>query len=291
LNHYDTFTRRDIIAGAALTAALAAAGPARAHGAPAGSVKTIDPAVDRWRGLKASVASYTLRTMPLDRAIQAIRRVGLHYVSIKDSHCPLDSSAEARKEVVEKFKAAGITPLSCGVVSMRNDEGEIRKAFEYARDLGLPTIVASPDPGALPILDRMTAEFNIRIAIHNHGPEDRKFPSPNEVWKAVQGHDPRVGLCIDVGHTARAGVDPSACMRRYRDRLFDCHFKDISAISQRGNTVEGGRGVLDMRAMLQALLDIRYAGLLSFEYEKDAMDPIPGLAETIGYSKGLLAGR
>jgi sugar phosphate isomerase/epimerase len=137
----------------------------------------------------------------------------------------------------------------------------------------------------------MVAEFNIRIAIHNHGPEDRRFMSPNEVWRAVQSHDPRVGLCIDVGHTARAGVDPSTCIRRYHERLYDCHFKDISAIDPRAYTIEGGRGVLDMRAMLQALLDVRYAGLLSFEYEKDADDPVPGLAETIGYTKGLLAAR
>jgi inosose dehydratase len=245
---------------------------------------------DPWRGLKVGVASYTLRKLPLDAAIKAIRRLDLNYVSIKDFHLSLKSTAEERKAVGQKFKDAGITPLSCGNITMENNEANVRQAFEYARDTGIPTIVCSPHPDSMPILDRMVKEFNIRLAIHNHGPEDKRFPSPYDVWKAVQAYDARIGLCIDVGHTARAKVDPAEAILKCRARLYDMHFKDIGSTQPNGQTIEAGRGVLDLKAILRATLKIQYKHLVSFEYEKDADDPVPGLAETVGYVRGLLAG-
>ena len=283
----NAITRRELVKAAAMVAASSplvrlAALPGAAEAADAGSS-------DPWRGLKAGVASYTLRKLPLDGAIAAIQRVGLRYVSIKDFHLPLDSSTEERKAVARRFEEAGITPLSCGNVTMQNDEANVRRAFEYARDTGLPTIVCSPHPDSMPILDKMVEEFDIKLAIHNHGPEDKRFPSPYDVWKAVEKYDPRIGLCIDVGHTARAKVDPAESIRKCRARLYDLHFKDIDSTAPEGKTVEGGRGVLDLPAVLQAILEVKYPHLVSFEYEKDADDPLPGLAETVGYTRGLLA--
>jgi sugar phosphate isomerase/epimerase len=278
-------TRRNVVKATA----MAAAGAPLAHLARA-SAGAAPAEPGRWRGLKAGVASYTLRKLPLDGAIAAIQRVGLRYVSIKDFHLSLDSSTEERKAVAQRFKEAGITPLSCGNVTMENDEANVRRAFEYARDVGLPTIVCSPHPDSMPILDAMVKEFDIRLAIHNHGPEDKRFPSPYDVWKAVERFDERIGLCIDVGHTARARVDPAEAIRKCRARLYDLHFKDIDSTEPDGNTIEAGRGVLDLQSILKATLDVGYSHLFSFEYEKDADDPVPGLAETVGYTRGLLAG-
>jgi sugar phosphate isomerase/epimerase len=261
---------------------LCGARESRAASAPASN--------DPWQGLKAGVASYTLRKLPLEAAIKAIQRVGLKHVSIKDFHLALNSTPDQRRAVAQKFKEAGIAPMSCGNITMQNDEANIRQAFEYARDAGIPTIVCSPHPDSMPILDRMVKEFNIKLAIHNHGPEDKRFPSPYDVWKAVQAYDKRIGLCIDVGHTARAKVDPAEAILKCRERLYDLHMKDITSTEPNGQTLEAGRGVLDLKAILRALLKIGYPYLLSFEYEKDADDPIPGLAETIGYTKGLLVG-
>ncbi|HUG52265.1 MAG TPA: sugar phosphate isomerase/epimerase [Vicinamibacteria bacterium] len=283
--------RRELIKGAALAASLPLARLVEAQATsstPAAGGQPRPPG-DRWRGLKAGVASYTLRKLSLDEAIKAIQRVGLHYVSIKDFHLPLDSTAEERRAVAAKFKAAGITPLSCGNVTMKNDPADVRRAFEYARDTGLPTIVCSPHPDSMPILDAMVKEFDVKLAIHNHGPEDKRFPSPYDVWKAAEKYDKRIGLCIDVGHTARAGVDPAEAVRKCRERLYDVHMKDIDSTAPEGRTIEGGRGVIDMGSVLAALLEIRYPHLMSFEYEKDENDPVPGLAETVGYTKGLLA--
>lgn len=279
-----SLSRREILQSGLLTAAALPLLGSVAEAEPQNDSAARDP----WRGLKIGVASYTLRQMPTDAAIKAIQRVGMHYVSIKDSHLPFTSTAEERKAVAQKFKQAGILPMSCGNVGMKNDEANIRAAFEYARDIGLPTIVCAPPPEAMPILDKMVKEFDIKLAIHNHGPEDKKFPSPNEVWQAAEKFDKRIGLCIDVGHTARAGVDPAEAILKYKDRLYDLHLKDINSTMPSGKPVEVGRGVLNLPAILHALLEIKYPYLVGFEYEKDAADPVPGLAESIGYVKGLL---
>jgi inosose dehydratase len=248
---------------------------------------------DPWLGLKAGVATYTLRELPIEEAIKAIQRVGLKYVSIKNvkNHIDLSHSSEERKRRAQMFRDAGITPLSVGNIPMKKGEEEIRAAFEFARDVGVSTIVCAPSQDAIPTLDKMVKEFDIKIAIHNHGPEDKAgFPSPFDAMRAIEGADKRVGLCIDVGHTARAGVDPADSIIKCQDRLYDVHIKDISALGDKNTPIESGRGILDSKAILAALLKIKYQGLVGFEYEKDGKDPVPGLAESVGYNKGLLVG-
>ena len=248
---------------------------------------------DVWQGLKVGVATYTLRELGIAETIQGVKRVGLQYVSIKNvkNHIDLSHSTEERKQRAQMFRDAGLIPLSVGNVSMRTGEADIRKAFEYARDIGVPTIVCAPSQDAIPLLDRMVKEFDIKLAIHNHGPEDKGFfPSPFDVMRAIEKYDKRIGLCIDVGHTARAGVDPADSIIKCQERLYDLHMKDISALGEKNTPVEGGRGVLDSKSILAALLSIKYQGLVGFEYEKDGKDPIAGLAESVGYAKGILVG-
>lgn len=245
---------------------------------------------DPWKGFKAGIASYTFRKMSLDNTIVALQKLDLKYISIKDFHLSLKSTAAERQAAVQKLKDGGITPLSCGNITMENTEASVRQAFEYARDCGIPTIVCSPHPDSMPILDKMVKEFDIKLAIHNHGPEDKRFPSPYDVWKAVLNYDKRIGLCIDVGHTARAKVDPAEAIVKCKDRLYDLHFKDIDTTEPKGGTIPAGRGVLDLASIMQALIKIRYTYLLSVEYERTPDDPFAEVAETIGYSKGLLAG-
>ena len=143
----------------------------------------------------------------------------------------------------------------------------------------------------LPMLEKLVKEFDVRMAIHNHGPEDKVFPSPYEVMAAVETLDPRVGLCVDVGHTARAGRDPAKAFRDFRDRLYDVHLKDVSDPQGKSAKVEVelGRGRLDVPAMAKALLEVKFAGHVGFEHEKDPVDPLPGLAEGVGYLRGVLA--
>jgi sugar phosphate isomerase/epimerase len=280
------FSRRDLLKTSALAAAALPFASLEGHSTP----RTAEEA-DRWRGLKIGVATYTFREWPIEETIKGLQRAGMKYISIKNvkNHIDLSHTTEERKQRAQMFRDAGMIPLSVGNVGMKNDEADVRRAFEYARDIGVTTMVCAPPPDAVPLLDKMVKEFNIKLAIHNHGPEDKMFPSPYDVWKAVEKYDKRIGLCIDVGHTARAGVDPAESIIKCKERLYDVHLKDISALGNRNTPIEGGRGILDLKAILAALLKINYQGLAGYEYEKDGKDPLPGLTETLGYTKGLLA--
>jgi sugar phosphate isomerase/epimerase len=238
---------------------------------------------------KVGIASYSFRKMSLDDAIKAMKRLNLQYISVKDFHLPLNSSTTERQAAMQKLRDAGITALSCGNITMQNDEKNIRQAFEYAKDCAMPTIVCSPHPDSMPILDRMVKEYDIKLAIHNHGPEDKRFPSPYDVMKVAQGFDKRIGLCIDVGHTARAKVDPAEAIIKCKERLYDLHFKDINSTEANGQTIEAGRGVLDLPSIVQSLRKIRYNGVVSIEFEGWENDPLPAVAETVGYTRALLA--
>ena len=130
---------------------------------------------------------------------------------------------------------------------------------------------------------------SIEVAIHNHGPGDKIYPTPESIYQKVEKLDPRIGLCIDVGHTLRIGADPVADSERFADRLLDLHIKDVTAAAPEGQTLEIGRGVIDIPALLRTLIKIKYARIVSFEYEKDENDPLAGLAESVGYIRGALA--
>lgn len=290
-------SRRDLLKSAMLAAAIPVAGVVLGADKPdektGDLLKPSNPVAgpDRFKGLKVGVASYSFRKVSLEQTIKAIQRVGLHYVSIKDFHLSMKSTAQDRKTVAQAFIDAGITPLSCGNVRLTTDEAASRNAFEYVRDTGAGVMVCAPDPAALPMLEKLVKEFDIKLAIHNHGPEDKTFPSPYEVQKAIANLDPRIGYCIDVGHTARAGVDPAKAMRDLKDRLYDIHLKDVADPKAKNARVEIelGRGKLDIRAMAQALVDIGFTGHVGFEHEKDPIDPLPGLAESVGYLAGVMA--
>ena len=286
MNNPTSLSRRDLLKASAYSAAALPFINLTSDAAPQNGAAT-----DPWRGLKIGVATYTFREWPIEETIKGIQRVGMKYISIKNvkNHIDLSHTPEERKQRAQMFRAAGLVPLSVGNVSMRGKDDEIRKGFEYAKDVGVSTIVCSPREDAMPLLDKLVKEFDMKLAIHNHGPEDKGFfPSPYDVMKAVEKFDKRIGLCIDVGHTARAGVDPAEAIVKCKDRLYDLHLKDISALGNKNTPIEGGRGILNMKAILQALIKIKYQGLAGYEYEKDGKDPLPGLAETIGWTRGLL---
>ena len=281
-------SRRQLIKSGLFTAAgVSFIGKASAYN---GSIEKL-PARDEWQNFKIGIASYTFRKLSVDDTIKAMKRLNLSYISIKDFHLSLDTTVAERKVLIQKLKDAGITALSCGNITMQNDEKDIRRAFDYAKDCGIPTIVCSPHPDSLPLLDKMVKEYNIKLAIHNHGPEDKRFPSPYDVMKAVANYDNRIGLCIDVGHTARAKVNPAEAIVKCKDRLYDLHFKDIASTEPNGKTIEAGRGVLDLSSIIGALQKIKYPYLVSIEYEEQENDPLPSVSETVGYIHGLLAKR
>lgn len=235
------------------------------------------------------LASYTFRKFDLDKTLEMTNRVGLKYIALKDLHLPLDSTPKRIKEVVKKVNDAGLNLYGGGVTYMKNEQ-EVNNAFDYAKAAGMKVIIGVPNQDLLPMVNKKVQEYDIKVAIHNHGPDpDKLYPTPASAIEEIKDLDSRIGLCIDIGHTQRAGIDPSKPTEKFADRLLDVHIKDVSAATAKGKTVEIGRGVIDIPKFLRTLLKINYTGIVSFEYEKDEFDPLPGLAESVGYVKGALA--
>jgi sugar phosphate isomerase/epimerase len=234
------------------------------------------------------LASYTLRKFDLDQTLAMSQRVGLENIAFKSMHLPLDSTPDQIRAVVAKVKAAGLNLYGAGVIYMK-DEDQVHQAFDYARAADMTVIIGVPNYDLLPLVDKKVKETNIKVAIHNHGPGDKVYPTPASIIEKVEDLDPRIGLCVDIGHTQRIGEDPSTDAERFKDRLHDVHIKDVSAALPSGSTVEVGRGVIDIPRFLATLIKIDYQGMVSFEYEKDADDPLAGLAESVGYVRGVLA--
>jgi len=215
-------------------------------------------------------------------------RVGLKHICLKEYHLSMKSTPEQIAAAVAKVKAAGIDLYGGGCIYMRKP-AEVNRAFEYAKAAGMKTIVGIPVPSVLALVDKKVQQYDIRVAIHNHGPGDKIYPTPEAAYEKIKDLDHRVGLCIDIGHTVRAGVDPSRAAEQCADRLLDVHVKDVTANTAKGKTIEAGRGVIDLPGFLRTLDKIRYPGIVSFEFEKDGNDPLPGLAESVGYVRGVLA--
>jgi inosose dehydratase len=234
------------------------------------------------------VASYTFRKFKLDETLAMTKRVGLKYICFKSFHLALDSTPAQIKEVVAKVKEAGLELYGGGVIYM-NNETEVHHAFDYAKAAGMKVIIGVPKPELLKLVDKMVREYDIKVAIHNHGPGDKTYPTPASAYEKIKNLDKRIGLCNDIGHTQRAGVDPSVSAEKYADRLLDVHLKDVSAAVAKGQEVEVGRGVIDIPKFLRTLLKINYSGVVAFEYEKDPENLLPGLAESVGYVRGVLA--
>ncbi len=277
-------SRRDFFKHGLAGAAALAAGPAAVRLFGREGEARPAPRVPFALGL----ASYTCREFDLDRMLAMAKRVGLARLSLKDVHLPLTASDAEIASAIGKVRAAGLVAYGCGVVYMKTP-AEVERAFAYAKAGGMEVIVGVPDHALLPLAEKKVRETGLKLAIHNHGPGDPLYPTPASVLERVRGLDARVGLCLDIGHSLRAGVEPSEAAEASGPRLLDVHLKDVSAASAEGGPVEAGRGVLDLPRFLRTLAKLGYRGTASFEYEKDGKDPLPGLAESVGYVRGVLA--
>jgi inosose dehydratase len=245
------------------------------------------PAKGAADALQLGIAGYTFLHVPVDGAIAMMKRVGVYNLSIKDFHLPLESSPETIRSVKDQFAAGGIRIYAAGVIYMKT-EAEVNRAFDYAHTLGVGLIIGVPNPELLGYTEQKVKATGIRVAIHNHGPEDKLYPSPVDVYNHIKDLDPRMGLCLDIGHAARAGADPVKVVQDYGPRIFDMHVKDLAVISREAKPIELGRGVLDIPGLLKELIRMRYAGVCSIEHEMDMNDPLPGIAESAGFFRGVV---
>jgi sugar phosphate isomerase/epimerase len=188
----------------------------------------------------------------------------------------------------DKIVAAGLTIMGGGTITLKNDPAQVRKAFEYARAAGFPLMVTAPEPEAFDIIEKMIQEFDIKVAIHNHGPEDKAFPAPQDAFKLLRGRDRRFGLCMDIGHSVRAGADLVKTVAECQERLLDLHVKDLKIKTDKDSQTEVGKGALDITGLFRALHKIGFNGHVGLEYEINAENPVGGIKESFAYMRGVL---
>jgi sugar phosphate isomerase/epimerase len=275
--------------------ALGAAGVALSDGCAgpmAGASRSgVAPEAVGSTGLKLGVASYSLRNFSRQQAIQMTKALGTPYINLKSVHLPYDASPAEIAAARQEIAAAGLQIVGGGMITFETDADDgVRKYFDYARAAGMPLIVGTSKPAVLPRIEKFVKQYDIKLAIHNHGPEDEDFPSPYDVLRAVKGMDPRVGLCIDVGHTVRTGTDVVRAVADAGPRLLDMHVKDLRDLKVKESQCIVGEGRIPIAEMFRQLEAMRYAGYVNLEYEIDADNPMPGMKQSFAHMRGILAG-
>ncbi len=282
----ESLSRRKFIqSGVLMAAGCVAAGPAP-------TLAEAVPETGKPSPIKLGLASYTFRNFTRAQLIGFMKQLNLVDLNCKDTkdHLPMDPAAEAA--AMADYAANNIKVHAIGTVYFDKDkDDDIRAKFEYAKRAGVKVIVAGgPAVTTLPRIERFVKEYDIRIAIHNHGPEDKLWPSPYTVLRAVDKMDPRMGCCIDIGHAARAGANVPRAVRDVGPRLFNMHAKDLTDFSSKESQVAVGEGIMPIRGIFESLIAIDYQGFVDLEYEIHGDDPMPGVIESFAFMRGVLRG-
>lgn len=276
-------TRRHFLTGAAALAAASATSTA------SGASAVTD---HHWGDIRLAVATYSLRAFSREQAISIIRDLGIKYVNVKSFHMPYYLSKEELAAARAEFEKGGLEIVSGGNVGLQSeDEAYIRRHLEYAKNAGMPTVVCAPTTTNLKLVEKHARELDLKIAIHNHGPEDRYFPNGASVLKLVKDMDPRMGLCYDIGHACRTGADIVEELQAAGDRLHDIHIKDLTDFSDRGSQVAVGKGKIPIADIFKTLKSMRYQGVVGLEYEVEAASPQRGMDASFSYMRGILDGQ
>jgi inosose dehydratase len=239
-------------------------------------------------GVEIGIASYGLRNLSVDEVIELMNDLQLSKISIKSMHLPYDLSPADIERTMSKIRGAGLDPYAAGVIYMKSTE-EVAMAFTYAKTAGFRMIVGVPEYNILDLAEQKVKAYDIKLAIHNNGPDGLPYPSALDAYDRIKDRDKRMGICMDVAHIARSGLDPVEEIYLVKDRLYDVHLRDNTANNKDGKACRPGQGVLDLPAIIRALRDVEYKGVYTIEYGIEEDAPLTGTALTVGYIQGILA--
>ncbi len=245
------------------------------------------PAPETKENFKLGVAGYTFHKFDLQTTLETLKRCDVHYLCIKDFHLPVESTDEEIAAFHAKCAEYGVKGYAVGPLYMRSKE-DIDKYFEYAKRVGVNTIVGVPNYDLLPYVEEKVKEYGFFYAIHLHGPDIDIYQDADEVWEKTKDLDPRMGMCLDIGHDTRNGKDPVADLKKYHSRVFDIHLKDVTGTTKLGYSVEVGRGIIDFPAFVKMMREVNYTGVISLEHERNMDNPFMGIAESIGYFRAMI---
>jgi sugar phosphate isomerase/epimerase len=281
----NTVSRRDFVRSGALAAGVLAASN------DVFALAQERPSTNEASAIRLGMASYTFRNFSRAQMIGFLKQLNVSELNAKDvkDHLPMEAQHEAA--ALADYTVAGIKLHAAGTIYFQKDEdADIRNKFEYCKRAGIGVIVAGdPAVETLPRIEKFVREYDIRFAIHNHGPEDKLWHSPLDVLKAVKAMDPRIGCCIDVGHTVRAGTDVVQAIHEAGPRLFNLHMKDLRDSHDKEGQVAVGEGIMPVRKMFEALIAVKYKGFVDLEYEIHPDDPMPGVTKSFAYMRGVAA--
>ncbi|MEC8929265.1 MAG: sugar phosphate isomerase/epimerase [Verrucomicrobiota bacterium] len=239
----------------------------------------------KYGGFPMGIQSYSLRAFGIDGkegALQKIDDLGLHWVEFFGRHYPISPDKAKIAAMNAKLAKHDLSASAHGVNGFSKNHEANEKIFQFAKLAGIPNISANPSPDSFDSLDKLVAKYNVRIAIHNHGP-GALYDKIEDGLKAVKGHDKRIGFCADLGHYIRSAEDPVEVIHKLGDRLYGIHLKDFAEQKKKTHGVILGKGHLDVKGVFKALKKIRFPadGALSLEYEENAAKPIPDIQECL----------
>ncbi len=289
-------SRRLFFKQVAVAVAAGTGGPALlsrvAHAQQAGDI------ADRQDTFHLACAGFTFNKFKLEPTLEMLRKVDVHYLCIKDFHLPLNSTDEQIAAFHAQCRSFNVTGYGVGPIYM-GTEAEVNRAFDYAKRVGVKILVGVPfkmdgkqraaSPELLKLVNEKVQQYDIKYAIHNHGPDmPELFPNAESAMELIKDMDKRVGLCLDIGHQCRDGKDPVKVLTDFADRVHDIHLKNVTGHDKKGRAIELPRGVIDLVAFVRVLRKVRYPGMCSLEFEKDMDNPLTGIAECVGYFRGLM---
>jgi inosose dehydratase len=261
--------------------------------AAAGAAIAVTPRVvwaegekDPYAGLKMGMQSYSLRAYDTPTALRHTRALGLMYWESIPNHIPLSTLPKTIADSKALLKEAGITLMGYGVMDFDANETSARQKFDFARAMGIPSLSANPkkDKATFDLLDKLVAEYDISIAIHNHGPRAR-YSKISDVADAVKDRHPKIGACVDTGHYLRSDESPVEALERFSNRLYGVHLKDVRTIDANGKRKKiftiAGQGDLDILGCLRVLKKLNYQGCLALEYEENEQNPLSDIAVSL----------
>jgi inosose dehydratase len=246
---------------------------------------------DAFGGFPVGVQSYSLRHYSVEEAVRHLQGMGVHYVEFYSKHLDPNGTPEQDAAVKKLLESADIKISAHGVNNFSKNHDANKKVFDFAKRIGFKTITANPQPDAFDSLDKLVAEYDIRIAIHNHGP-GALFDKLAGLQAAIKGHDKRIGACVDCGHYIRSGEDPVKCVLELGDRVYGVHLKDEKEFGVKASAnVVIGKGHLDVVALFKALRQVKFPadGALSLEYEANPSNPIDDMKACLEAAKEAIA--
>jgi inosose dehydratase len=233
-------------------------------------------------GFNIGLQSYSLRHFPLDDALMICHDLGVSAVEFYGGMLSPDAKAEQIAAVKERMEGLGLFISAHGVNRLTKDHEKNKKLFQFAKAAGIRNITADPDPDSFESLDSLCKEFDVRVAIHNHGPKHR-YNKAIDTLHAIEKHDERIGACADLGHYIRSGEKPEDVIRALKGRLYGVHLKDFAEMQDKTHGVILGKGHMNVEQTFAALVDVKFPedGALSLEYEEKKEDPTADIRDCL----------